>query len=203
MDPPHASGPDETRNPWVVRSSTPVYDNAWISVRHDEVVDPSGREGVYGVISPKNWALGVLAIFDDATTPLVGQYRYPLSRYSWEIPEGGGAFDVSLETSIERELREETGYTARSWHKVFSDATLSNSVTDERVHIWLAWDLMAGTATPESTEDLAIRRVPFNDVVEMVWNGTIHDCMTIMAVARTEAMRLRGELPARLAEILG
>jgi 8-oxo-dGTP pyrophosphatase MutT (NUDIX family) len=195
--------PDETRNPWVLRTSTPVYDNAWIRVRHDEVIDPSGRDGVYGVISPKNWALGVLAFFDDARTLLVGQYRYAGNRYSWEIPEGGGPFDIPLEESISRELREETGYAADSWHKLYSDATLSNSVTDERVHIWLAWDLAAGTAEPESTEDLAIRHVPFSEVVEMVWDGTIHDCMTVMAVARTEAMRLRGELPPRLAQILG
>ena len=82
---------DEARNPWTTRSSNVVYENPWISVRHDEVIDPSGRDGIYGVVSPKNWALGVLAFFDDATTLLVGQYRYPLGRYSWEMPEGGGS----------------------------------------------------------------------------------------------------------------
>lgn len=193
---------DETRNPWTTRASNVVYENPWISVRHDEVIDPSGRDGIYGVVSPKNWALGVLAFFDDATTLLVGQYRYPLGRYSWEMPEGGGSKAEPMQISIARELREETGYSAASWFKLFDAITLSNSVTDEYADMWLAWDLASGVAEPESTEDLAIRRVPFTDAVAMVWDGAIFDSMTVMAIAKTEAMRLRGELPTALASIL-
>lgn len=193
---------DESRNPWVTRSSEVRYENPWISVRHDEVVDPSGRPGVYGVVSPRNDALGVLAIHDDATTVLVGQYRYALDRYTWEIPEGGGAKDVDPLVSIERELREETGLHATNWQELVR-MHLSNSVTDELAITWVAWGLSEGESEPESTEELALWRVPFADVVSMVWSGSITDSMTVAAVAKLEAMRYRGELPPGLAEILG
>lgn len=192
---------DESRNPWITLSSEVPYENAWISVRHDEVLDPSGRKGIYGVVSPRNYALGVLAIHDDATTVLVGQYRYALKRYTWEMPEGGGAKDVDPRISIERELREETGLRASHWEELVT-MHLSNSVTDELAITWVAWDLSEVDSEPESTEELALWRVPFADLVSMVWSGAITDSMTVAAVAKLEAMRLRGELPAALGAIL-
>lgn len=194
---------DEHHNPWSVRSSEVRYENPWISVRHDEVTDPSGRGGIYGVVSPHNLALGVLPILDDGSVLLVGQYRYPLDRYSWEMPEGGGAKDIDPLTSIARELREETGYEASSWLSIM-DITLSNSVTDEWAMCWVAWrlHLHAEGAEPESTEDLAIWHVPFHHAVEMVWTGKIFDSMTVATIAKVEAMRLRDELPTDLAALL-
>ncbi len=194
---------DEVRNPWTTHSNTVHYDNPWISVRHDDVTDPSGRPGIYGVVSPKNLALGVLPVFADGSILLVGQYRYALNRYSWEMPEGGGAKHVDPMVSIARELREETGHEAASWLEI-ADITLSNSVTDERAICWVAWDLMplAGGADPESTEDLALWRVPFDQLVELVWSGEIFDSMTVITVAKLEAMRLRNELPSQLRLLL-
>jgi ADP-ribose pyrophosphatase len=194
---------DESQSPWQTTSSEIRYENAWISVRHDEVLDPSGRPGVYGVVSPRNFALGVVPFFDDGSAILVGQYRYALDRYSWEIPEGGGLKGVSREESIARELREETGYAASAWFPVIENATLSNSITDETVYCWAAWGLTSGDVELESTEhDLVSWRVPFADVVSMVWSHEIHDSLTIMTVSRIEAMRLRNELPTELQEIL-
>jgi 8-oxo-dGTP pyrophosphatase MutT (NUDIX family) len=194
---------DESHNPWSVQSSEVRYENPWISVRHDEVTDPSGRSGVYGVISPKSFALGVLPVFHDGTVLLVGQYRYPLSRYSWEMPEGGGSKDVDPLVSVARELREETGHEALSWLHVM-DITLSNSVTDEWAMCWAAWDLRPVTAgaEPESTEDLTVWRAPYRAVVDLVWSGEIFDSMTVATVAKVEAMRLRNELPVVLTELL-
>lgn len=194
---------DEQRNPWSVRSSDVRYENPWISVRHDEVIDPSGRDGVYGVVSPKNYALGVLPVFDDGRVLLVGQYRYPLGRYSWEMPEGGGAKHVDPMDSIARELREETGHEASSWFHVM-DISLSNSVTDEWAMCWIAWGLspLRDGAEPESTEELALWHVPYCNVVDMVWSGEIYDSMTVATVTKVEAMRLRGELPHGLAALL-
>lgn len=194
---------DETRNPWATNSSEVRYENPWISVRHDDVIDPSGCNGVYGVVSPKNLALGVLPVFPDGTVLLVGQYRYPLGRYSWEMPEGGGGKDVDPLDSIARELREETGHEAGSWLEI-ADVALSNSVTDERAICWVAWDLTvhAQGAEPESTEDLALWRLSFHTLVSLVWSGEIFDSMTVIAVAKLEAMRNRGELPDPLARLL-
>ena len=194
---------NESHNPWVTRSSETKYDNPWISVRHDEVTDPSGHPGVYGVVSPQNFALGVLPVFSDGSILLVGQYRYPLDRYSWEMPEGGGAKHVDPMVSIARELREETGHEALSWLEI-ADVSLSNSVTDERAICWVAWDLtpLQGGAEPESTEDLALWRVPFNQLVQLVWSGEVFDSMTVITVTKLEAMRLRNELPAELHSLL-
>jgi 8-oxo-dGTP pyrophosphatase MutT (NUDIX family) len=194
---------DENHNPWVTQSSEVRYQNPWISVRHDEVLDPSGKPGIYGVVSPRNYALGVLPFFDDGTVILVGQYRYALDRYSWEMPEGGGLKHASREESIARELSEETGHIAKHWFPIIVNGTLSNSITDECVYCWAAWGLTAGERSLESTEhDLVSWRVPFAHVVSMVWDHEIHDSLTTMTVARIEAMRLRHELPPELQEIL-
>lgn len=189
-------------NPWTTTSSKVVYDNPWITVRHDEVLDPSGKPGVYGVVSPKNLALGVLPLFTDGTTMLVGQFRYALGFHSWELPEGGGAKDMEPRESIARELREETGLVAEHWLEVCR-MHLSNSVTDELCISWVAWGLTESAAELESTEgDLTVRRVHFRELVEMVWNGEITDSITVAVTAKVEAMRLRKELPEQLLTIL-
>ena len=181
---------EETVNPWQTVTSTCKYENPWISVREDQVIDPSGKAGIYGVVSPKNLALGVLPIFDDGTTVLVGQYRYALDRYSWEMPEGGGKIGTDPAEAIARELAEETGYQAAQW-QLLHQMSLSNSVTDEWVMTWLAWDLTAGEAKPESTEDLRVWRLPFAELVELVLDGTVFDSMTVAAVTMVETLRLR------------
>ncbi len=182
---------DETRNPWQTLASTRTYENPWISVREDQVVDPSGKPGIYGVVSPKNLALGVLPIFEDGSTVLVGQYRYALDRYSWEMPEGGGKIGSDPVAAIARELAEETGYRAKSW-QLLHEMSLSNSVTDEWVMTWLAWDLTEGEAEPESTEDLAVWRLGFDELAELVLDGTVFDSMTVAAVTLVETRRYRG-----------
>jgi ADP-ribose pyrophosphatase len=191
---------NESVNPWKTLTSKVTYDNRWLSVRHDEVLDPSGRNGVYGVVSPKNYALGVLPIFDDRSTILVGQYRYALEQYSWEMPEGGGPFAEDPQAGIARELAEETGYTADSWH-LLHRMSLSNSVTDEWAMTWLAWDLHPGESQPETTEQLALWRVPIDHLREMVWDGTVFDSMTVAAVALLDAGVAQQRLPQRVLDI--
>jgi 8-oxo-dGTP pyrophosphatase MutT (NUDIX family) len=191
---------DETHNPWTTVSSKVEYDNRWISVRHDDVIDPSGRNGVYGVVSPKNFALGVLPIFEDASTILVGQYRYALDQYSWEMPEGGGPFAEDPQEAIARELAEETGFSAVGWH-LLHRMSLSNSVTDEWAMTWLAWDLEPGESAPESTEQLALWRVPIDHLREMVWDGTVFDSMTVAALALLDAGIAQRRLPAPILDI--
>ena len=106
---------DETHNPWQVLSSAVQYENPWISVREDQVLNPAGGPGIYGVVSMKNKAIGIIPVDAGGYTWLVGQYRYPLSEYSWEIPMGGGPVALDVLESAQRELREETGFTARRW----------------------------------------------------------------------------------------
>lgn len=176
-------------NSWRTLHSREIYDNAWINVREDDVVRPDGEAGIYGVVSMKNRAIGVLPVHADGTVTLVGQFRYTLDEYSWEIPEGGCAPDESILEAGARELREETGLIAHRWTSL-GRIHLSNSVTDEEGFVFLATDLEQRAAQPEGTEDLQIRRVPFVQVLEMARSGEITDSMSLMAIYRYAIERL-------------
>ena len=142
---------DESKNPWTVLSKATVYENNWIRVDHHEVRNPAGGPGIYGTVHFKGHALGVVPIDEKGHTLLVGQYRFPLGYYSWEIPQGGGAMQIPRIESARRELREECGLAAEHWLPVLG-MDLSNSVTDEQGTAFLAWDLTDGRSEPEDTE---------------------------------------------------
>jgi 8-oxo-dGTP pyrophosphatase MutT (NUDIX family) len=172
--------------PWARRSRETVYENAWIQVHHDEVIRPDGSHGIYGVVHFRTRAVGVVALDDEGRVLLVGQHRYTLDRYSWEIPEGGSPWAEDAIDGARRELSEETGYAAASWSELIR-FTLSNSVTDEEGVLFLASGLEAGTAAPDPTEELALRWVAFEEALRMVDSGEIHDVMTqvgLLAAAR-------------------
>lgn len=171
---------DETKNPWRTIRSKQVYDNPWIAVREDQVVRPDGEPGVYGVVHFKNVAIGVLPVEGDYVY-LVGQHRYPLDEYSWEIPEGGCPEGEEPLRAAQRELREETGLEARHW-RMLGEARLSNSVTDERAVWFLATGLAPGKPGPEGTEILGVRRVPLGEALEMTLGGQITDALTLLAI---------------------
>lgn len=176
--------PQTTDNPWKTLSVCQVYDNPWIEVSHREVLNPSGGPGIYGVVHFKNVAIGIVPLDDAGNTWLVGQYRYTLGRYSWEIPEGGGPLEKPLLESAQRELLEETGITAKCWTKLM-DMYLSNSVTTEYSVAYIAQDLAFQEAQPEATEQLQIRRLKFEEAVQMVLQGEITDALSVAALLRT------------------
>ena len=172
--------PEEAPNPWRVLGSRPVYENPWISVREDEVVRPDGNPGIYGVVHYKNTAVGVLPV-EDGHVYLVGQYRYPLERYSWEIPEGGCPEHEDPLQAARRELKEETGLQADHWEKL-GEADLSNSVADERAVWFLATGLSAGKQKPDGTEVLGVRRVPLEEAIQMTLDGRMRDALSQLAL---------------------
>ncbi len=172
--------PDETKNPWLTVSSRQLYDNPWITVREDRVVRPDGKPGIYGVVQYKNVAVGVLAIEEDHIY-LVGQYRYPLKRYSWEIPEGGCPEGEEPLRAAQRELREETGLEAARW-QTLGEAHLSNSVSDEYAVWFLATGLVPGEVRPDGTERLSVRRVPLRKALSMALAGEITDALSLLAL---------------------
>jgi ADP-ribose pyrophosphatase len=169
--------------PWRRRSRATVYGNPWIDVFHDVVDRPDGSAGIYGVVHFRNAAVGVVAVDGDGRILLVGQHRYTLDEYSWEIPEGGASPDAPLVDGARRELREETGYEAAEW-RTLCRLTLSNSVTDERGALFLATGLTPGDAAPEPSEELVIRWATVDEVLAEIGAGEIHDAMTIAAVCR-------------------
>ena len=184
-------------NPWKTLATKPVYDNPWISVREDQVIRPTGSRGIYGVVQMKNRAAGILPVDADGRTVLVGQYRYTLDSYSWEIPEGGVPDGEDMLAGARRELVEETGLVAASWFEL-ANQTLSNSVTNERSTCFLAWDLEQTAAAPDETEDLAVRWVPIAEAIEMALAGHIHDAMSVLALLTAEALARRDRLPAEV-----
>jgi 8-oxo-dGTP pyrophosphatase MutT (NUDIX family) len=177
--------------PWRRRNRRTAYDNPWLTVFHDEVDRPDGSPGIYGVVHFRARAVGVVAVGEDGRILLVGQHRYPLDEYSWELPEGGVDPDESLEDGARRELREETGFEAARWRRLCR-ISLSNSVTDERGALFLARGLVAGTAAPDPTEDLAIRWATLDEVLAEIAAGAIHDVMTIAGVGAWAALRSHG-----------
>lgn len=192
---------NQTDNPWTVLESRDIYQNPWVRVVEHKVLTPSGTPGIYGVVHPAALATGVVPLHADGAVTLVGQYRFPLGAYSWEMPEGGGAPDVDPLISAQRELREETGLTAGRWLPL-QKLHLSNCITDETAYLYLAWDLTQGADDPDETERLQVRRVPFAQALDMAMNGDITDAMTVAALFKCRLLADRGGLPPDVAALL-
>ncbi len=173
----------DPRNPWTTLSSAIQYQNPWITVREDQVIRPDGKPGIYGVISAKT-ATGVVALTEAQEIVLVGQWRYPLERYSWEIVEGGAEPGEDPLLAIQRELAEEAGLRASKWTRLGGEVHLSNAFSSETALLWLAQDLSPASAEPDGTEVLTVRRAPFSEVMRMLQEGEITDAMSIIALHR-------------------
>jgi 8-oxo-dGTP pyrophosphatase MutT (NUDIX family) len=183
-----------TRNPWVTRSSRIVLSNPWFRLRTDEVIRPDGKRGEYHtVLAPA--AVGVVPCFDDGSILLVGQYRYSISRYSWEIPEGGGKPGEKPIQTARRELREETGYRAARFRSLGIFHT-SNCFTNETAYLFSARNLTPGKPRPDATEELATRRLPFEEAYTMAVEGEITDSLTIVALFRLKERAQAGPKPS-------
>ncbi len=174
-----------TNNPWRPQSSKLVYDNPWLSLHEDEVINPGGGLSHYGKINFKNLAIGVIPLDEDNNTWLVGQYRYVPDCYSWEIPMGGGPLDTEPLESARRELKEETGLIANDWQELMRLHT-SNSVTDERGLVYVARDLTQGETEFEETEDLMIQKVSLTEAIERVLSGEITDAISVAGLLKLQ-----------------
>lgn len=172
---------EKVPNPWKTLSEKEVYSNPWIKISHHEVINPSGGKGIYGVVSFRNKAIGVVPVDDELHTYLVGQFRYTLNEYSWEIPEGGGPEGEEPDITAVRELREETGLEASSI-ELLGKIHTSNSVTDEVGYLFLAKDLKQLDSSPEETEDITVRRIPLAQAVQMVESGEITDSLSMTGI---------------------
>jgi 8-oxo-dGTP pyrophosphatase MutT (NUDIX family) len=181
-------------NPWKILARKKIYENPWILVQEDEVINPSGGRGIYGTVSFKNKALGIVPVDEEGFTWLVGQYRYPLEEYSWEIPMGGGKivengkdFEIQLLEAAQRELLEETGLIAQKWTKIARIHT-SNSVTDEEGFVFLAQELSQANSSPEETEKLEIIRIPLSQALQMVMDDKITDAISMIGIMKVAKM---------------
>lgn len=177
-----------TENPWKTLRSKGIYQNPWLTLREDEVIRPDGKPGIYGVVETRP-ATGVIACTPDDHIYLVGQYRYPMNQYSWEIIEGGADPGEDPLTACKRELREEAGLVAEHWEPLGGEIHLSNCISSERGYVFVARGLTEVGASPEGTERLEIRKIPFHEVMQMVDMGEITDAVSIIALLRWDRLR--------------
>jgi 8-oxo-dGTP pyrophosphatase MutT (NUDIX family) len=169
---------------WKRLTSKVVYDNPWITVREDQVINPGGGRNDYGHVQFKNRAIAILPLAKNGDTWLVGQDRYTLGEYSWELPMGGGPLDEAPLLAAQRELREETGLTAADWHEYMKLHT-SNSVTDEVAVVFIARELEQGATEFEQTENIAVRRLPLAEAIAEAEQGLITDAISVAALLKS------------------
>ena len=181
-------------NPWKINSEKNIYDNPWINITEFKVLNPAGNPGIYGKVHFKNKAIGIVALDENQHIYMVGQYRFPINQYSWELPEGGGPLNAEPLDSARRELLEETGLKAAKWTEILR-LHLSNSVCDEEAIVYLAQKLQQFEAEPEETEQLIIKKMPFQEVYQMVCRGEITDAITVAAVLKVHILLTENRLP--------
>ncbi len=178
-----------TENNWKTLAEKKVYENPWLTLEHHDVITPAGTDGIYGIVRFKNKAIGIIPLDAEDHIFLVGQYRYALKEYSWEIPEGGGPLtELPLHTA-KRELKEETGLTAGKWVQLARIHT-SNSATDEEGFLFLAEELEQFEPETEETEEITVRKVPLAQAVQMVMNSEITDSLSVCGILMVA--RLKG-----------
>lgn len=185
---------DTRFNPWKILDYTVKYANRWIGVTEYNVINPSGGNGIYGKVHFKNIAIGIFPLDEAYNTYLVGQYRFTIDKYSWEIPEGGCPVDEEPLQTAKRELLEETGLGAGNWERIMQ-MHLSNSVTDEYCEVFLATGIhVVSEAEPEETEQLQVKKIPFDEAYKMVMDNEITDAITVAAVLKIKLMIQEGRL---------
>ena len=168
----------QRKNPWKTRSIKAIYSNPWISLEEHQVTNPAGNPGIYGKVCFRNQAVGIIPLDEHGNTWLVGQHRYTLDEWSWEIPMGGSPLGEDCAATARRELEEETGLVAATITQVLYLHT-SNSITDEQAYVFLAQQLSPGETAFEETEDIEIHKLPLSEAVAMAQDGRITDAISI------------------------
>ncbi len=176
---------EEHINLWKRLSTKVVYENPWIKVNHDEVITPRGFAGIYGRVNFKNLAIAIVPIDADGFTWLVGQYRYTIDQYSWEVVEGGGPLNEDPLVSAQRELQEEIGGLAKKWELIHEFYT-SNSVCNEKSLVYIARDLTFTEKAPDETELLKVRKIHITKAIEMAYNNEINESLAAIALMKTD-----------------
>ena len=193
--------PADRPPPWRSDGESLIFENPWMRLTRHPATAPTGLESDYVVMRPKNLSVGVLPVHEDGTVTLVGQQRFALMNWSWEMPEGGAPFDEDPIEGARRELAEEAGLRAEHWREALR-AELTNSITDERAIAWIAWGFSPAPLAPDPTEVIRIARVPFGDLLREVGRGAVRDMFTVATVLRAYHMAREGELPAELAKAM-
>lgn len=184
---------NEAENPWVKLSSEVKYENPWVKLIEDKVLNPAGNNGIYGVVHFKTHAVAIIPLDDDNNTWLVGQYRYPLNSYEWEVVEGGCPEGTRPIDTAHRELHEEVGLKAETMELIL-EMQLSNSTTDEVSYTYVARGLTYIGAEPEEDEKLSIKKLPFEEVYQMAMRGEIRDGLSVASILKVKLLMQQGKI---------
>ncbi|HYC97884.1 NUDIX hydrolase [Brevundimonas sp.] len=187
--------------PWRSDGESVIFDNPWMRLTRHPATAPTGMECDYVVMRPRNLSVGVLPVHEDGTVTLVGQQRFALMNWSWEMPEGGAPFDEDPIEGARRELAEEAGLRAACWREALK-VEMSNSITDERALAWIAWDLSPVPSEPDPTEVIRVARAPFGDLLREIGRGSVRDMFTVATTLRAYHMAREGDLPPELAKAM-
>lgn len=164
-------------------SSKEIYRNSWLRLREDEVEFPSGAKGTYSVIDKQDFV--VVLPFEADGCWLVEQFRYPVGRREWEFPQGGwspGKSGTPEELAV-LELREETGFTARSLVHL-GRLYAAYGFSSQRYDVFLASQLVAGEPAREVTEaDMVTEWRSLVDIRDMIRRGQFADAHSVAALA--------------------
>ena len=180
---------------WSLGAPSMKYENPWMRVDEYLAVDPNGKTTTYGVVHHKNLAIGIIP-YEDEHIWLVGQSRVAFQSYSWEIPAGGDPGGRDPIGTAHRELREETGLSAERMEQILT-MELSNSITDERCHVFLATKLTPGQNQLESSEDISLLKVSLDAALTAVDSGEIRQALSVAAILKLGRMRTAGQLHGR------
>jgi ADP-ribose pyrophosphatase len=160
-------------------SSQQAYTCRLFSVTEDQAVDPKTKFEIKRSVVRHAGSAVMMAVDDKKRVLLVRQYRLPADKYLWELPAGKvDEGETPLQAAC-RELIEETGYRARKWEKL-STFYPSPGFVAERMTIYLATKLTAGTATPMDDERIETRWYKRKELAEMIRTGKIEDAKTII-----------------------
>lgn len=180
-------------NPWKFLSKEIKYDSPWIRTEEHQVINPSGKQSIYSKVHFKNIAVAIIPLDDDYNTWIVGQLRYPTQTYEWEVCEGGCPEGTSPPDTAKRELLEECGITAK-YFELILEMQLSNAATDEVTATFIARGLSFGKSQPEETEQLTIKKIPFNELFQMTVRGEIRDALSVASILKTKLMIDEGKI---------
>ena len=166
-------------------SSSVVYQGPLFRILHDKLIEPGGRKSERDVIR-HNGSVVILAIDTskskkDPWIVIERQYRHAANQFLWELPAGKLEAGEDPVQGAQRELAEETGYTAKKW-KPLVEYYASPGFLGESMKVFLAEGLVAGNANPEDDEEIEFRLVRLSDVLKMIEKGAILDGKTLTSV---------------------
>ena len=196
-----SDGSAGARNPWALIREQPKFDCQYFTARADIVSHAGGRARPYNHFRMKSDGVYVVPIDHDGSTVLVGQHRFVLNRFTWEVPAGGVPRGTPVLDVAKSELSEEAGLTAEHWLQITGAAT-SPGMTDELSSGFVAWSLRNGEPHPDPEETLVVRRISFSSAVAMALSGEIANLGSIALILGIETRRVRGELPRNLLDLL-